>query len=417
MEKLLGKKSIFKDLLLEAVNAVAASKVRTILTMLGTILGVSSFIAIVGLGATANGQISKGFNELQATHITVTDNETKSGNNPGFNFPDDATSRLKALNGIKNAGAYFLVDLSSGSQNNSVSIDKRPEIDKPANSGRSLSIYAANEGTLQSAGAKIKSGVMLNEYFQRENQNVVILGCVAAKVLGISSVATHPTVFIKNTAYSVIGILDEVSSIMSELNSSVIMPINTALKNYGPPAPVHAAQMLIETDLGAAKLASIQAPFALSHEKPKMFVSSAPPDWSHATEGAENSLNSFLVVLSLMAVVIGGVAITNTTLVSVIERTGEIGLRLALGARKIHIAIQFILESAILGGIGSVIGNALGILVVLIGSILHGWTPILNPIFLLIAPFAGVVIGIISGIYPAYRTTKVNPAVALSGGV
>jgi putative ABC transport system permease protein len=245
----------------------------------------------------------------------------------------------------------------------------------------------------------------------------MILGSVAAKVLGINSVAMGGTVFINNEAYSVVGILDDVSSTLPQLNSAVIIPVATALKNYGPPAPMNAAQVLVETDLGSAKLASIQAPFALSHENPKQFVASPPPDWSKATTGVQNSFDSFLLVLSLMAVLIGGVAITNTTLVSVIERTGEIGLRLALGARKVHICFQFVAESAILGGIGSIIGNALGIVVVLIGSIMHDWTPILNPVYLLLAPIAGVVIGIVAGIYPAYRTTKINPALALSGGV
>jgi ABC-type antimicrobial peptide transport system permease subunit len=103
----------------------------------------------------------------------------------------------------------------------------------------------------------------------------------------------------------------------------------------------------------------------------------------------------------------------NITLVSVMERIGEIGLRRALGASSAHIALQFLLESALLGLIGGVLGDCLGVMVVVAVSTAQQWTPVLDPLIPLITPLLGMVIGIISGGYPAFRASKMEPVEAL----
>ncbi len=113
---------------MEAIFSVASEKLRTMLTMLGTILGVGLFVAIMGLGSTANGQIARGFDELQATHITVTDIATKNGQKPGYNFSDDAQSRIEKLNGVRAAGVFYNVnlntDLAGAKKQRSVSVQQ-----------------------------------------------------------------------------------------------------------------------------------------------------------------------------------------------------------------------------------------------------------------------------------------------------
>jgi putative ABC transport system permease protein len=404
------------DLFYEALDAIAGQKLRTMLTMLGTVLGVASFIAIVGLGATADGQIAKGFSELEATHIEVVDIETKNANGKkGYNFLEDSEARLEPLNGVKHAGVYFKVTTSEEVTNNlSVNIAKRPAVDTTENVSNSLTLFAADGGAISAAGGKIKSGVNLNASFNKIRANAVLLGYLAAEKLGIQYAGSSQTVFIDNRSYSVIGILDEFTDILPELNSAIVLPTQTALKQFGMPDSQNAAQMLIETELGAASLISVQAPLALRPDNSALLESTKPPDWSIATEAATNSMNSLLLVLSIIALFIGGVAITNTTLVSVLERRGEIGLRLALGARRINICAQFLLESAFLGAIGSTFGNVFGIGAILIGSIINGWTPVIEPLWIFLAPLVGVIVGILAGLYPAFQATKVAPARALA---
>ncbi|MDR1033429.1 MAG: ABC transporter permease [Bifidobacteriaceae bacterium] len=404
------------DLFYEALDAIAGQRLRTLLTMLGTVLGVASFIAIVGLGATADGQIAKGFSELQATHIEVVDIETKNANGtPGYNFLEDSEARLTKLNGVKHAGVYFQIDTSKGAENvSSLNVAKRPAVDSLENMGTSLTLFAADGGAISAAGGTVKSGVNLNSSFNKIRANAVLLGYLAAEKLGISYAGSRQTVFIDNRAYAVVGILDEFTDILPELNSAIVLPTQTALEQFGMPNSQNAAQMAVETELGAASLISVQAPLALRPDNPALLESTKPPDWSIATEAATNAMSSMLLLLSVIALFIGGVAITNTTLVSVLERRGEIGLRLALGARRTNICFQFLLESAFIGAIGATIGNVFGIGAILIGSIVNGWTPVIEPLWIFLAPLVGILVGILAGLYPAFQATKVAPARALA---
>jgi len=113
---------------------------------------------------------------------------------------------------------------------------------------------------------------------------------------------------------------------------------------------------------------------------------------------------------------VGAIGIANVTLVSVIERTGEIGLRRALGATRRHIAVQFLLESAAMGFIGGVIGASIGTLVVVAVAGYQSWTPVLDPLVPFAAPLLGGLVGLISGSYPALRAAGMEPVDALRTG-
>jgi len=113
---------------------------------------------------------------------------------------------------------------------------------------------------------------------------------------------------------------------------------------------------------------------------------------------------------------VGAIGIANVTLVSVLERVGEIGLRRALGAARRHVAAQFLLESTAMGMLGGIAGASLGTLVVVGISAARTWTPVLDPIYLLAAPLLGALIGLVSGTYPAIRAARLEPVDALRSG-
>lgn len=387
--------------------------------MIGTVLGSAAVIAILGLTATAQGQITSKFNALAATAVTVTDAQVKnatptdSSTEPEpYSFPKDVGPRLSRLNGVVKAGVYFTTaiepDPLTGQKR---TIAKQPEANHIApDAGTSLAAWGVEGGTLKAAGAHLASGVIFNDFHVLKSQPVAILGPAAATSLGITSVVTNPTVFIGNDTFSVVGILSSTGT-LPELDNAVMIPAPLAISRYG--SPDQPAKALVRTKLGAATLIARQAPYALDAAHPDHFNVTAPPDWSIVTDPVNSSLNGLLLALAAIALVIGTVAIANTTLVAVMERTGEIGLRQALGAKPSHVLSQFLIESTILGGLGGLLGSALGVLAILVGSVTQQWTPVLDPRLLLLSPVLGVGTGLIAGLYPSWRASRIPPATAL----
>jgi putative ABC transport system permease protein len=131
----------------------------------------------------------------------------------------------------------------------------------------------------------------------------------------------------------------------------------------------------------------------------------------------QGDVNVIFLALGGVALLIGGVGIANVTLLSVMERAGEIGLRRALGARRRDIAGQFVVESVIVGGLGGLIGASTGVAVVAVVSLLQHWTPILDLSVVGTASVGGAVVGLLAGLYPAWRAARLEPVAALRSGL
>ncbi len=132
--------------------------------------------------------------------------------------------------------------------------------------------------------------------------------------------------------------------------------------------------------------------------------------------GVENDVNELFLLLGLVSLAVGAIGIANVTLVTVMERTGEIGLRRALGAGSRHIALQFLAESTAMGVIGGIIGASVGIVVVVAVAASRSWTPVLDLWLPFIAPLAGAAVGLIAGLYPSVRAARMEPVDALRSG-
>jgi putative ABC transport system permease protein len=393
-----------RDLTGEAVAGLLQRPGRSALTMLGTVLGIGGFVAIVGLSQTASGQIGSTFNRLDATQVTVADTAAGRASKPTLDFPPDADARVDRINGVIAAGVWWNVAFKQAA------VSARPP---SGQSGQlSLTVTAATPGALTASGAKVAAGVLFNRFHETRDQQVAVIGSTAATQLGISDLADQPAIFIQGQPFTVIGILSGDQRI-PQLNFGVSVPASTALKLWGKPQPSAAAQLIIHTRLGAARVVAKQVPVALRPDDPKLLTATAPASPSQLQHSVATSLNTLFLALAGIAVIIGMIGIANTTLVAVLERVGEIGLRRALGARPLHIAAQFLAESTALGLLGGLIGASIGVVTVIAVTLYHSWTAVLDTRLVLAAPAAGAVIGLLAGLYPALRAGTVEPADAL----
>ncbi|GAB3941748.1 ABC transporter permease [Kribbella albertanoniae] len=393
-----------RDVLDEALAGVAARPTRLILTTLGTVLGVAALVGTVGLGQTAAGQISQKFDLAQATRVVVEPEENNGQEGEAATeLPWDAPDRLGRLNGVDAVGTVSALDVGDDLVSNVAGLN--------GGEGKALTVMSGSAGLFDAIRAVLKTGRFFDAGHDQRGDKVVVLGKHAAERLGINRVDSAPAIFIGDEAYTVIGILDSVAG-RAELNDSVIMPNGTAKAAYDLKSP---DAIEIRTAVGAAQLIAGQAPKAIQPNDPSKLKVDAPPKQGAVRKGVESDLNALFLLLGAVALLVGGLGIANVTLLSVLERIGEIGLRRALGAARRHIAAQFLVESVIVGLLGGLLGTAVGVLLTVGVSFAKDWTPILDNKLAFGSPLLGAVIGLIAGTYPAWKASAIQPITALRG--
>jgi putative ABC transport system permease protein len=394
-----------RDLAVEAFAGLIARPARVGLTVLGTVIGVGALVATLGLSKTAGNQIVGRFDALSATDVVVSPSARAGGAGAAV-LPWDAESRLKRLNGVAQAGTLSDVDVR-GALVRSVPIN-----DPLAAGATQLPMKAASPGLFAAVHSTLSAGRLFDAGHSRRADRVLVLGVNAARRLGITRIDDQPAVFVGDRLYAVIGLLSGVRR-QASLLGSAIMPEGTARREFGLAAPALAQ---VETRIGAVDLIVRQAPVALSPTNPALLKVASPPDPRQLRGAVKNDLNALFLLLGGVSLLVGAIGIANVTLVSVLERVGEIGLRRALGAGRRHIAAQFLLESTAMGLAGGVIGASLGTLVIVAVSAAKTWTPVLDPWVPLGAPVLGALIGLVSGTYPSLRAASLEPVEALRAG-
>ena len=402
-----------RDLVDESLAGVLARPARAALTTLGTVLGIASLVATLGISRTAGGQIVDRFDELEATTVTVRARSSGGGGTSSGSaaargtvaLPWNVEARLDPLNGVVAAGALADVPNPGG-------IVTVPLVDPSSVTTRTLPVFAASPGLLAAERGTVMSGRFFDQGHMARADRVVVLGIDAATELGVTRIENLPGIFIGDDQFTVIGIIDSAPNDPGLLGG-LLVPGSVAQERWNVTKPDH---VVIETELGAASLIASQAALALNPNAPDSLGVSAPADPKEARTAVENDVNQLFLLLGLVSLAVGAIGIANVTLVTVMERTGEIGLRRALGAGRRHIALQFLAESTAMGVIGGIIGASVGIVVVVAVAASRDWTPVLDLWLPFVAPLAGAVVGLVAGLYPSIRAARLEPVEALRAG-
>jgi macrolide transport system ATP-binding/permease protein len=393
-----------RDLLSEAAAGLMARPARVGLTVLGTVIGVAALVATLGLSKTASSQIVGRFDKVAATDVVITP-VARSGTGAEV-IPWDAEARLMRLNGVAAAGTMSEVDVR-GALVRSVPIN-----DPLGQTDLQLPVRASSPGLWRAVRAHLVAGRFPDRGNSSRADHVAVLGTNAANRLGITNLDQAPAIFIGDAQFQVIALVDDVKR-QASLLGSVVIPDGTARRDYNLAAP---GSVQIETQVGAVETIVREAPRAISPSDPSLVQVAAPPDPKLLRGQVKNDLNALFLLLGGVSLLVGALGIANVTLVSVLERVGEIGLRRALGASRRHIAAQFLIESTVMGLLGGIIGASLGILVVVSVAASRTWTPVLDPWVPFAAPLVGALIGLLSGTYPSLRAAAMEPVEALRAG-
>jgi macrolide transport system ATP-binding/permease protein len=372
------------------------------LTVLGVVIGLTALVATLGLTRTAGNRIISQFDQVAATELFVTGKPGITGVVDPAAIPWDAPTRLRRLNGVVAAGTMSEIDIGD------VLVSSSPVKDPLNPSAVKLSVYATSPDLFRAVKADLQTGRLPDLGHSNRADRVAVVGPDAARRLGILSLKQLPAILIGDHLYLVIGILRNVAR-KPELLSSVIVPEGTARHDFGLVGP---GTVVVETQIGAAHLIAEQARLALRPDDEWALKIAVPQEPTRVRDEVQSDVNVMFLLLGGLSLVVGAIGIANITLVSVMERTGEIGLRRAIGATRRHIAAQFWLESASMGVIGGILGASLGVLIVVAVSAYQVWTPVLDPAAPFLAPLIGGAIGLLSGAYPAMRAARMEPVEA-----
>jgi len=364
---------------------------------MGIAIGIAAMVAVVGISASSQAQLDAQLDRLGTNLLTVTPGQTLFGDQA--DLPDESVGMIGRIDGV--------TAVSSTSDVAGATVRRTDRISKLETGG--ISVRAASLDLLGALGAKVDSGTWLNG--ATAQYPAVVLGSDAAKHLGIREAGPSVRVWLGERWFTVVGILEPVP-LAPEINSSALvgLPVAKALLGAdGHPTTVY--ERSVESAVASVRelLAATANP-----QNPEAVQVSRPSDALAARQAADQAFTGLLVGLGAVALLVGGIGVANTMVISVLERRGEFGLRRALGATRRHIRAQFLGESVLLSILGGVTGAALGALVTAAYAGTRGWPAVVPPWVLLGGVVATVVIGAAAGLYPSARAARLNPSAALA---
>ncbi|MFC0850107.1 ABC transporter permease [Streptomyces noboritoensis] len=383
-----------RDVLHVGSAGLRSRPVRVVLSALGIAIGIATMIAVVGISASSQAQLMRQLDALGTNMLVAKPGESMFSGQE-VKLPKDAPGMVGRIDGVQEVGATG--DLKQ-------SVRRTEKIPKDETGG--IAVKAATERLLEVLRGKVAAGTWLNAANGRYPS--VVLGHVAAERLGVTGPGQQ--VWIGDRYFTVVGVLGPMP-LAPEIERSALVGWAAAQRLLGfdgHPTAVYERS----TDASVRQVQKLLAP-TVDPRNPQNVDVSDPSAALQAKAATEGALSTLLLGLGGIALLVGGVGVANTMIISVLERRHEIGLRRSLGATRGQIRIQFVAESLMLSGLGGLAGIGLGAAATGVYASLGG-LPWVVPLWAVGGGFgATLVIGTVAGLYPAVRAARLSPTLAL----
>ncbi len=397
-----------------AIRALLRNKMRSFLTTLGMVIGVGAVIAMVAIGEGAKARVEQSFAAMGSNLIILMPGSTTSGGVRGGagSQPTLTWDDLKAIQTEVPSVKYAAPVLSSNAQIMATDQNWTTRI-----SGTTPDYFAIRAWS-------VGSGTMFNQSDIDGATKVVLLGqTVVEKLFGANAEVVGHSVRIKNVPFQIVGVLEKKgqSAVGQDYDDAAFIPVSTfQSKIQGGLQKFLQGTVFIGAESPAATQTAQTEVTALMRERHRL-QAGADDDFSirnltemaSAQEEGANTLTKLLASIAAVSLLVGGIGIMNIMLVSVTERTREIGVRMAVGAKPYHILAQFLVESLVLATLGGLLGVAGGIGVGTWLAKQSGWGMVVRPDIVIVSVVFSALVGIGFGLYPAHKASRLDPIEAL----
>jgi putative ABC transport system permease protein len=390
-----------RELVSVAASGVASRKVRTLLILLGPVVGVAAMVGAVGLTESAKGDLKEKLAQLGTTLITAQAGGTFGQQNP--TLPKDAAGRVRAVPTVEGASAVSAINgvLTLPNQGSQNYYEAFP-----------VPVLASDDALPAVLQVPMQNGRWLSAADQHDHTRAVVIGSGLASQYGMIPGEIR-TIRLNDVDYGVVGVLAPVALDPSLDNAAFITQwaAKHDLGTDGSPT-----KMYVRARPGTTQQTSDALPTAINLGGTDAVTTKIPSDALQASARADKTLQQTALFAGLLALAVGGLGIANVMSISVIQRSSEIGIRRALGSTRSLIALQFLLEALFVGLLGGLIGALVGVGIVYLVSGLADWVVVINyakmPIWIGLA----VAVAAMAGLYPSVKAARLEPLETLRLG-
>ncbi|MEK7605238.1 MAG: ABC transporter permease [Patescibacteria group bacterium] len=398
-----------KELFQSAFTSLKSNGMRTFLTMLGIIIGISSVILIYSIGQGAvvfvNNELSSfGTNFFQINPGSSLMSSMGGGADTITLEDVEAIRKDTSLTNIKNVGAFVTTSVSVSAN----------DVDKI------ILVYGMSPEIVDLLNPTMVHGEFITADNNLNSEQVVVIGDkVSETFFGQGTNSVGEKIKIANKTFKVIGVTRSGSVLFGGFfDNALFIPINTAMNEVAGSSTIREVDIEVkDTNLMNETINQVTELLRERHNlkvgEENDFITASATDSLTIVKTITNVLTLIIVAISAISLVVGGVGVMNIMLVSVTERTKEIGLLKSIGADDKDILLQFLLEAIVMTGIGGVAGILLGIFGAGVIAILVGIPLVVSPIAVTVAFGVSMLVGIVFGMYPAQRAAKLSPIDAL----
>ncbi|MFY1619854.1 ABC transporter permease [Micromonospora sp. WMMD736] len=387
------------DVLRLGLLGLTSRRMRAVLSALGISIGIATMIVVVGIPASSQRDL---MDQLSALGTNLLRAEPVPDQDPPVLLPEESVPMVQRIGPVETVSAVA---------NTHVAVRRNDLVDRYDTSG--LTTLAARPDLLDTVNGRVRVGRFLDDGTAR--LPTAVLGYVAASRLGFATVdpGRPPQVLVGERWFTVIGVLDPLP-IAPDLDRSVLVGWDAARNMLGFDG--HPTVVYVRAREAALEDVRAVLPATLDPQLPGLIQVSRPSDALAAKRATENTFSALFLGLAAVALLVGGIGVANTMVISVLERRREIGLRRALGANRGQIRVQFLTESVLLSVLGGAAGAVLGVLATVGYASYQGWPPTI-PVTSVAGGVAGaMLVGMVAGVYPSIRAARLTPTEALAAG-